>query len=84
MAKLPKPDELTKTIDYSPPETDWMETPVQFKTDTFCWGAKGKNLKIVDSAVFWPLNTDPLFPLVGTFPFPSSDHRLVWIDVRVK
>jgi hypothetical protein len=42
-----------------------------------------KNLQIVDSAVFWPLNTDPLFPLVGTFPFPSSDHRLVWVDVSV-
>jgi hypothetical protein len=42
-----------------------------------------KNLQIVDAAVFWPLNTDPLFSLVGTFPFPSSDHRLVWIDIRV-
>src|SRR5688572_14619136 len=42
-----------------------------------------KNLQIVDAAVFWPLNTDPLFPLVGTFPFPSSDHRLVWVDVRI-
>ena len=42
-----------------------------------------KNLQIVDAGVFWPLNTDPLFPLVGTFPFPSSDHRLVWIDVRM-
>lgn len=42
-----------------------------------------KNLQIVDAAVFWPLNTDPLFPLVGLFPFPSSDHRLVWIDIRV-
>jgi hypothetical protein len=42
-----------------------------------------KNLKIVDAAVFWPLSTDPLFPLVGVFPFPSSDHRLVWVDVRV-
>jgi hypothetical protein len=42
-----------------------------------------KNLHIVDAGVFWPLSDDPLFPLVGTFPFPSSDHRLVWIDVRV-
>ena len=40
-----------------------------------------KNMQIIDSGVFWPLTTDPLFPLVGTFPFPSSDHRLVWIDV---
>jgi hypothetical protein len=42
-----------------------------------------KNMKILDAAVFWPLQSDPLFPLVGTFPFPSSDHRLVWVDVKV-
>ena len=39
------------------------------------------DLQIQDSAVFWPLNTDPTFSPVGTFPFPSSDHRLVWVDV---
>ena len=42
-----------------------------------------KNLRITDAAVFWPTSGDPLFPLVGTFPFPSSDHRLVWIDVTI-
>ena len=26
--------------------------------------------------------TDPLFRLVGVFPFPTSDHRLVWVDVK--
>jgi 3-phytase len=41
-----------------------------------------KSMKIVASAVFWPVQANPLFPLVGVFPFPSSDHRLVWIDVR--
>ena len=41
-----------------------------------------KNLRMLDGAVFWPLSTDPLFRLVGVFPFPSSDHRLVWVDVR--
>ena len=40
-----------------------------------------KNLTLVDAGVFWPLSTDPLFAPVGDFPFPSSDHRLVWIDV---
>ncbi len=40
------------------------------------------NLTIANSGVFWPLNTDPTFPLVGTFPFPSSDHRLVFTDVQ--
>lgn len=41
-----------------------------------------KNMQMVGAGVFWPLASDPLFALVGTFPFPSSDHRLVWIDVR--
>ena len=26
---------------------------------------------------------DPLFRLVGIFPFPSSDHRSVWVDLAV-
>jgi Endonuclease/Exonuclease/phosphatase family len=42
-----------------------------------------KQLRILDAGVFWPLNTDPLFRPVGVFPFPSSDHRLVWVDVHV-
>ena len=40
-------------------------------------------MRIVDAAVFWPTADDPLFRLVGDFPFPSSDHRLTWIDVTV-
>jgi hypothetical protein len=35
-------------------------------------------MKIAAAAVFWPLMSDPLFALVG-----ASDHRLVWIDVRL-
>jgi 3-phytase len=42
-----------------------------------------RNLTIADAAVFWPTTDDPLFGLVGIFPFPSSDHRLVWVDVLV-
>jgi hypothetical protein len=64
-----------------------------FDTADFADGAPGNlradyvlprnNLKIVDGAVFWPVQADPLFRLTGVFPFPSSDHRLVWLDVRV-
>jgi hypothetical protein len=51
-----------------------------------------KGLKIEASAVFWPLLSDPLSRLTGVFNsaawgpvggFPTSDHRLVWVDVRV-
>ena len=48
--------------------------------------------RIVSSFVFWPATSDPLFPLVGTFNpallpngngFPSSDHRLVAVDIKL-
>jgi hypothetical protein len=47
------------------------------------------NLQMADAQVFWPRTDDPLFPLVGVFTpslpggFPSSDHRLVWVDLRL-
>jgi len=40
-------------------------------------------IKTLASGVFWPKNDDRLFSLVGTHPFPSSDHRLVWIDIEI-
>ncbi|MFW2338729.1 MAG: endonuclease/exonuclease/phosphatase family protein, partial [Acidimicrobiia bacterium] len=38
-------------------------------------------MTMLDAGVYWPLEADPYFHLVGTFPFPSSDHKLVWIDL---
>jgi predicted extracellular nuclease len=42
------------------------------------------NLNMLGAGVFWPAATDPLFDLVGDWPFPSSDHRLVWVDLAKK
>jgi len=42
-----------------------------------------RDLRPTDAGVFWPVQADPLSRLTGTFPFPSSDHRLVWADLRV-
>lgn len=39
-------------------------------------------LAVAGAGVFWPRSSDPLSQLTGTYPFPSSDHRLVWLDVR--
>ena len=44
MAKLPKPEELSK-IDYAPPKSGWMDTPVVFKEGMFCHGSKPKSLE---------------------------------------
>jgi hypothetical protein len=43
-----------------------------------------RDVRVLDAGVFWPVSSDPLSALTGTFPFPSSDHRLVWVDVRVR
>jgi hypothetical protein len=64
---------------YGPPP-DFGGAPGNLRAD---YVLPRKQLRIDDAGVFWPLSGDPLFPLVGTFPFPSSDHRLVWVDVRV-
>ena len=43
-----------------------------------------RDLAVRDAGVFWPVAADPLSRLTGTFPFPSSDHRMVWVDLGVK
>ena len=64
---------------YGPPP-DFGGAPGNLRAD---YVLPRKQLRIFDAGVFWPTTDDPLFSLVGTWPFPSSDHRLVWVDVRV-
>jgi Fe-S oxidoreductase len=41
MSKVPPAAELAK-IDHQPPETPWMETPVEFRPGTWCYSGKPK------------------------------------------
>lgn len=59
---------------------DFAEPPGNLRAD---YVLPSRQLRIVDNAVFWPAEGEPYFDLTGTFPFPSSDHRLVWVDVMV-
>jgi hypothetical protein len=70
--------------DRPPPFTD----PGNLRAD-YVLPDSGQRIK--DAFVFWPRSDNPLFPLVGTFNasffpdgngFPSSDHRLVAVDVK--
>ncbi len=38
---------------------------------------------VEDAKVFWPTTDDPLSRLTGKYPFPSSDHRLVYVDAEL-
>jgi hypothetical protein len=43
-----------------------------------------RRLKVLGAGIFWPVPSDPLSRLTGEFPFPSSDHRAVWLDLRLR
>lgn len=43
-----------------------------------------KTLQVASSGVFWPRQGAPGSELTGTHPFPTSDHRLVRVDLQVK
>ena len=66
----------------------------KFDTADFADGAPGNlradyvlpskhGIRVEGGFVFWPVQADPLFRLTGVFPFPTSDHRLVALDLEV-
>jgi Endonuclease/Exonuclease/phosphatase family len=59
---------------------DFAEPPGNLRVD---YVLPSRPLNLVDAEVFWPRQRNRHFPLVGVFPFPSSDHRLVWAEVKV-
>ncbi|WP_033105999.1 endonuclease/exonuclease/phosphatase family protein [Microbacterium sp.] len=59
---------------------DFSEPPGNVRVD---YVLPSRQIRILDSGVFWPASDDPLSRLTGVYPFPSSDHRLVWSDVDV-
>ena len=71
---------LQHTAPPSQDTADFAEPPGNIRVD---YVLPSRQLRTVDAGVFWPTSDDPLSRLTGTFPFPSSDHRLVWVDVRV-
>ncbi len=48
-----------------------------------------RGLQVTGAGVFWPVRADPLSRLSGVYDpqwsavngFPTSDHRLVWLDL---
>lgn len=59
---------------------DFAEPPGNIRAD---YVLPSRNLPIRDARVFWPTSDDPLSRLTGSYPPPTSDHRLVWVDVRL-
>ncbi|WP_432479497.1 endonuclease/exonuclease/phosphatase family protein [Nocardioides sp. GXQ0305] len=63
----------------SPPQfdtADFDEPPGNLRAD---YVLPGRGLQILGSGVFWPTSTQPFADLIA-----ASDHRPVWVDVRVR
>jgi hypothetical protein len=60
-----------------PPEHDTADFsgPGNLRVD---YALPSVDLAITDAAVFWPLVEDPWYEIVD-----QSDHRMVWVDVRI-
>jgi hypothetical protein len=72
-------DNLTHRGNPAYDTADFSEPPGNLRVD---YVLPSRGMPTVDGGVFWPPREDPLSRLTGTYPFPSSDHRLVWKDVR--
>jgi len=60
-----KPDELLSRIDPTPPQTGWMDTPVQIRKGMYCYASKPESVKYVGlpNAREWnPLDDDWKLP----------------------
>lgn len=71
---------LEHTASATTDTADFSEPPGNLRVD---YVLPRVGMRVTGSGVFWPVTDDPLFDLVGTFPFPTSDHRLVWVDATV-
>jgi hypothetical protein len=66
--------------DPSQDTADFSEPPGNIRVD---YVLPSRQIRVLESEVFWPTSDDPLSRLTGVYPFPASDHRLVWADVDV-
>ncbi|MGO1165087.1 MAG: hypothetical protein ACTMHL_00575 [Janibacter sp.] len=77
---LDHPRTNTSTTPTSRGAVEASERPGNIRADDVL---PSRDLPIRDAQVFWPTGDDPLSRLTGSYPFPTSDHRLVWVDTKV-
>jgi len=76
-------DPAYDTADFS----DGPNGPGNLRVD---YALPSAGLQVAGAGVFWPPLADPLSRLTGVYDprytngFPSSDHRMVWVDVAVR
>ncbi len=77
MASIPKASEIAAKLSHRPPQTHWMDIPVNFRPGTWCYGAKPKSLE----AVGLP-NPREWSPIDKDWKLPSNWKEIVLDGLR--
>ena len=81
-ARLQGGANLTHAGDPAEDTADFADTaPGNLRAD---YVLPSRRLPVRDAQVFWPVAADPLSRLTGVYPFPTSDHRLVYVDLTIR
>jgi Fe-S oxidoreductase len=70
--KQPTPKEMLDRIDYQPPQTDWMETPVEIRKGMYCYAANPKSV-----ATLGLPNARPWNPLDEDWKLPENWQQII-------
>ncbi len=73
MAKIPKPQELFKSIDYSIPKKKWEDVPPDFSEGKYCYPTKRKNLEYLD----FPTNKGEWSPTDEDWQLPDNWEEII-------
>jgi Fe-S oxidoreductase len=70
--KQPTPKEMLDRIDYQPPQTDWMETPVEIRKGMYCYAANPKSVTTLGLP-----NARPWNPLDEDWKLPENWQQII-------
>src|SRR3990172_7513144 len=70
--KLLKPQELIDRIDYQPPQTDWMDTPVDIRKGMYCYASTPKSV----ANLGFP-NARPWNPIEPDWKLPENWQQII-------
>lgn len=72
MSDLPKPQKLMSDINYCPPKTDWMNTPVEIRKGMYCYASNPKSVQTLGLP-----NARPWNPLDDDWKLPENWQEIL-------
>lgn len=72
MSDLPKPQKLMSDINYCPPKTDWMNTPVEIRKGMYCYASNPKSVETLGLP-----NARPWNPLDADWKLPENWQEIL-------